>query len=91
MSTATFSEQETYELFTDQLMERLREKGVNTLPPCYICGHETWDVIGGTVSSIISLWGDIKPEANTMPTIPLGCGHCGFIIHFAFNAYELRD
>lgn len=77
-----------YEKFRDQFGDRMQEKGVSNAS-CPICGHDTWEVLGGTTADAFSMWGDKSPVPRSLETIPIGCEHCGFIAHFATALYDL--
>lgn len=83
--------QEIYRAFVDQINERLEAKDVEDIR-CPICGNDSWDVLGGTTISPFSVWGDQgSVTTKSLPTIPIGCRHCGFIAHFATGAYDLGE
>ena len=72
-------------LFNDRMSAKNRPQ-----PVCPMCGHDAWNLLDGINLGPYKDWGEDK-QPKSLPTIPLICGHCAFVAHFAAGSYGLIE
>lgn len=66
---------------SDQLIQALRDKGVNR--PCPRCLATRFDVVGEAVISINEDPGMMNTGGPAIPVVLVACSHCGFVSQHA--------
>lgn len=73
----------------ESLNKKLKEKGKEHLK-CPVCSHETFAIVDGYTRRIINdEVNNVSINPNSVPSISLVCGNCGYILDFALGGLGL--
>lgn len=75
----------TFDEFREKVVSKLRDLGGSGKIDCPACNRDEWNC-PGYVETPSTDWQD--NPSGVIPTIPLICASCGFVIQFAASVFR---